>query len=722
MPPYKSISSLLAVLVIPMLSEVGSRAAETPSVLLADGHQAASVIVIPDEADRRSIEQETANLIVSVVERIAGARLPILRESELGLAKIERGSIVPEADKTLDGAAPSPGFVLVGETRLAGALGVTAEGLGIGGMRLATSGNAVVLLGGPTGTGPHTDPGGVRYAAIELFEQLGFRYLWPGELGLVVPRSKRIAVPPLDIAYTPKIGRRGVRSSPFTLRENDAARVLESLDVSTDQWEQIWSGATRDPVAVSWSAWQRLGGQMPSFGHAGAGLRDSARALREHPEWFALQADGTRNQGGIARWRLCKSNPDLIAHVAAGIIRQRNEDPSLALVSLCPNDGGYSSWCLCDACRALDPANGPPVALLRFERAGSSRREEMQYVSLTDRMIFYWNSIAERVAVEHPDLLLGVSAYSRFSDPPVERRLHPNLVVRYVRSDHEGWKGWQEAGAKRIYWRPNILLINRRHGKLQSIVGEMADHMSYFAEHGMTMTDISSITHHWATLGLTYYATARLNWNPHLSGDEIIADYARHGFGPGAEFIERYFHRVEQLTATGRQSVDEDEGDQREAKGGAEVMAELRGLLNAAERAAGEDRAIADRVAFLRLGLNFTELQDTLDDLARRAATGESVDRDRATLLIDLNGLVLRDLLRRHPLAIHVPSLVQQTATFARWTSLRGRRVSLSDETLRDRITDPRYGLTGKEQSIDDMLEAFGLDASLLPFDASRIE
>ena len=80
------------------------------------------------------------------------------------------------------------------------------------------------------------------------------------------------------------------------------------------------------------------------------------------------------------------------------------------------------------------------------------------------------------------------------------------------------------------------------------------------------------------------------------------------------------------------------------------------------------------------------------------------------------------DLLRRHPLAIHVPSLVQQSATFARWTSIRGRRVSLSGEALRNRINDSRYGLTGKEQSIDDMLLAFGLASSSLPFDASRIE
>jgi hypothetical protein len=711
--PRVPVMLLVVFLAGPVLVAHNARAHEASSaapVILAADDRAASVIVIPDTADRRSMEQQTAALIVWVVERMAGVQLPILRESDLGHATIERGCIVPEAGKVPAAVATPCGFVLVGETRLAETLGVTAEGLGVGGMRLTTSGNSLVLLGGPTEGHGHSDSGGVRYAAIELLERLGCRYLWPGELGLVVPRTRRIAVPHLDLVHTPKIGRRGIRFSPFLPRDERSIQVLQSLDIPGDQWQQIWQDAVRDPLPVSWHDWQRLGGQMPNFGHAGAGLRDAGWALRERPEWFALQSDGTRDQHGIDRWRLCKSNPDLIAHVADDIIRRRNEDPSLVLVSLCPNDGGYSSWCLCDACRALDPADGPPITLLRFERAGSSRRTELPYVSLTDRLLFYWNRIAERVTAVHPDLLFGVSAYSRFSDPPVERRLHPNLVVRYVRSDHEGWKGWQQAGAQRIFWRPNILLINRRHGKLQSIVGEMADHMSYFADHGMTMTDISSITHHWATLGLTYYATARLNWNPHLSGDEIIADYARHGFGPAAEFIERYFHRVERLTAAGLRAVDEDEGDQRVAGSSVPLLAELRGLLNAAEQAAGDDRAIADRIAFLRLGLNFTELQDELDSMARRATAGESVDRDRARLLVDLNGLVLRDLLRRHPLAIHVPSLVQQSAAFAHRSAIRGRRISLSDETLQQRLTDPRFGLTGREQSIGDMLQAFGLE------------
>ena len=39
---------------------------------------------------------------------------------------------------------------------------------------------------------------------------------------------------------------------------------------------------------------------------------------------------------------------------------------------------------------------------------------------------------AERVAKAHPDRLLVVDAYSVYAAPPVERKLHPNLVVRFA--------------------------------------------------------------------------------------------------------------------------------------------------------------------------------------------------------------------------------------------------------------------------------------------------
>lgn len=376
-----------------------------------------------------------------------------------------------------------------------------------------------------------------------------------------------------------------------------------------------------------------------------------------------------------------------------------------------PNDGGSNTgWCLCEKCEALDPDDGPMVSLQTFGkplRPGSERRQRelIEHGSLTDRMVYYWNSIAERVTREHPDVLFGINAYSVFSHPPVERALHPNMLLRYVPPHTDYVEGWKNAGAKRMFWRPNILLANRRDGKLRSIVGPLAENMRFFADAGIVQTDFDSINHYWSTLGVSFYAAARLVWEPYLSADQIIADFARHGFGDGAPDIEQYIHRVEALTKAGVNRGFQTVEDRRYTPG---VLAELRDLLNRAEQAA-DDSAISDRVAFLRMGLNYTELHETLDELAWRASDGQDVDDERVQQLIDLNALMLRDIILNHNLAINAPSVVWGSGTFAHLSSIGGRTVQPSDEAMLQRIDDPGYGLTGREDSLDEMLVAFGL-------------
>src|SRR4029079_19061773 len=101
---------------------------------------------------------------------------------------------------------------------------------------------------------------------------------------------------------------------------------------------------------------------------------------------------------------------------------------------------------------ALDSARGRKELLWDF--TGAARRD-FAHVSLTDRMVFFWNAIAEQVARVHPDRCLVVDAYSVYAAPPVERKLHPNLVVRfaplayhaedYRQESLQAWDGWSKA-------------------------------------------------------------------------------------------------------------------------------------------------------------------------------------------------------------------------------------------------------------------------------------
>ncbi len=727
----KTCACFIVLLAIGILNPSVASPEEDPLLLVEDGQPAAVILTASGPVARGAARQ-----LQDTIERMSGVKLEVYEEEawqqwplQVEGGRLEFADVPDMADRN---------FILVGTEAIAHALGIGADDLGIGGIRLHYFANGIVLLGGPEQIGGERghDGGGARYAVIEWLEQMGCRHLWPGELGWVIPEKNTIAVERIDVRYTPPIRSRRIRLTMGGNRDYPFPEPLEQVGRTREQWQQQ-ERRIRDR-ARDWHTWQRLGGELPTFGHAGAGLRSainrSGHDIRwfmcEHPGWFALQRDGTRDQHTTSRWRLCKSNPELIEFVADNIIALKNENPALELVSLCPNDGsGVTGWCECEPCRALDPPQAPQVQALVFPervRSGGTRQRVM-IPSLSDRMVYYWNRIAERVVVHHPDLLFGVSAYSRFTHAPVERKLHPNLVVRYVPNSPDRWDGWREAGARRLYWRPNYLLPGRADGKLRVYVAPFAEDIRHFADTGLDQTDISRIRDWWSVSGLNYYAAARLLWNPHLSAEEIIADYARHGFGEGAEYIERYFRRVQELT-TGYESDEpptllEDgqdairEGVHRSFSHAAdyrytpEVAAELREWLNRAERAAANDADVVRRIQFLRIGLNYTELQERLTWKSYLAREGEPYDRDLARLLLDLNGLVSRDILFNHPHTIDIVAQVDFSSHFAQYAVIGGRTLEVSDPSLLDRLSGPGYGWTGREQNMKEMLGAFGLEA-----------
>jgi hypothetical protein len=611
---------LLRAGVLVLLASGMVRAGEGEVRLVVAGRPQA-LIILPADADSRSIEAGAAKILSDHLFLMSGARLDVRRESELGEAVVENERLRFEFGKVPDGIGY---FVLVGESQAARRLGLNSADLGPGGLLVQTRGNALALLGPKT----LSDSGGTRHAVIELLESLGVRYLWPGETGRVIPRSATIAVGPWKVQFSPPIGQRHIRSMGMRERPESG---LAPLQLTRDEWDQAAQQAAAMEFGAAWTTWHRLGGNIGiGGGHAGAGLAGGwTEHGRQHPEWFALQADGTRDQSAAGdRWRLCKSNPELIEFVAASIVERLARDPALRCVSLCPNDGGYASMCQCENCQKLDPTNAPKIQLTIFEQVGKPQRHQIEYVALTDRMVWYWNQIAQRVTQQHPKLLFLVEAYSVWSTPPVRQRLHPNLVVRYVPSEIDGWEAWQQAGARHIYWRPNILLAGRRDGKLHVMAQRLADTMRFMADRGMAATDFDSIIHNWAVHGLNYYATARLTWNPQLTADEILDSYCQPGFGAGAAFIKQYFLAAQQLTASPEPSFTPDS------------LRQLRSQLDAAEHAAGGDEPVRARIAFLRMGLNFTELQVTLDALNDQAAAKDpAFDRGRAEQLLELNYL-----------------------------------------------------------------------------------
>ncbi|HEY7330930.1 MAG TPA: DUF4838 domain-containing protein, partial [Gemmataceae bacterium] len=248
-----------------------------------------------------------------------------------------------------------------------------------------------------------------------------------------------------------------------------------------------------------------------------------------------------------------------------------------------------------------------------------------------------------------------VDAYSVYAAPPVERKLHPNLVVRFAplayhtedyRQDSlREWDGWSKA-AKRIFFRPNLMLAGRRDGMPLLYVHKFGKDFRYLADHGMMGTDFDACCHHWATQGLNYYVVARLHWNPEQDVSAIVDDYCQAGFGPAAKSVRRYFDGLEALL---------DEAASKKAKPitvfHPKALDKLRKELEQARRDAGSDPAIAKRIAFLELGLRWTEIEVRAHKFLTEPA---KADKEAVKKTLDERFTLMRHIFRETPLALNV--------------------------------------------------------------------
>ena len=619
--------------------------------LVEDGKPSA-VIVLP--APPSGTADFSAKILNSHIRQMSGASLRVVREKALGVVTVRDGRITTENDV---GATT---FVLLGASKPAAQLGVPTEDLAPGEIVMRSFPNALVLLGADRAT--PSDQGGTRYAVTSFLEDaLGLRFLWPGELGKVIPKRTMIDVPPIDHRFAPMLRQRQIRmASGYGDRKAEGCR---RLGITREQFEagQRAAFATVSPEP-NWARWHRLGGTLNltsghSYGHAWETYG------KEHPEWFAMAPNGSRDQSASPhRARLCVSNADLAAAIARMKIA-RIEETGQRSVSIGPNDGGTTSFCTCPACEALDAPTDRRITLIDFS-PGANRRP-FEHVPLTDRYVHFYNAIAERVTAVHPDVWLTADAYSAYAAPPVRAKLHPNVAIRYVgvtytdderrARDLDDWEAWAKA-ANKIYFRSNLLLAGRRQGIPVVYVHKLAEDFRRIAPNRMIGTDLDSCCHNWATQGLNYYVMAKLLWDPNLDVDTLIADYCQAGFGAGAESVAAYFQRVEELTNQIAQ------GKRYTEPYTPEVLAELRAILDRAAEATRGDEATSQRVAFLHAGLDHTDAYCAIFQIEsewRQSGGGHLTPeyRERFRVACDHNRAIARETFLQHHLAVNAPTV-----------------------------------------------------------------
>lgn len=447
-------------------------------------------------------------------------------------------------------------------------------------------------------TSHHSDPpkiGTLLSTYAFLRRQLAARWYLPGEMFQEVPKSSTIAV----------------RSGVFTRKPWFVQRCL-------------WGQFTRRNRESDWD-WFYRNGTMPFIrgyhaGHAYSGIVPADKYLASEPEVFALTPDGRR-----VPTQLCTSNPRTVELVARSAKEFFSKNPMAPTYSIGPNDdSGIHEFCHCDKCLAMDKIDGSTV--------------------ISRRIWDFNNRVASEVAKEFPGGALTCYAYSGYFHAPKNFRLEPNLGVYIcIWAGTGGWSNpemqardkrvlqdWLDAGAN-----PANMQIYEYYGynptKAPRVnAWEIGEELRLMRKKGirLAMAEVHSLM----PQAFDLYAVQQLLWDPDLNVDALLSDFCGGMFGPGKEAMIDY-HRTLHKLQLERKDLFKGEG-----------LSELRGCIDRAKKAIGDEGRYAARLDAFEAPLKLVELTVAVSR-AHAAWEREKGLNEKATQELKRAGKTFRDYL-----------------------------------------------------------------------------
>ncbi len=539
-----------------------------PRHMVVDKGQAAATIVLP--AEPRPLESFAAEELRKYVKAITGQSLPVVKEpaDPQGYA-IHLGQT---------GAAKKANFAL------------TEEKLGRDGYAARADSGGLVIVG--------RCPLGTLFGVYDLVErEFGVRWCEPDELGTVVPKADSLSGGTFQKQFKPSFNYRWVHSNDWSLKQ----RMNCFVKVKGKR------------VGVNWK-WHF---------HTFAILIPPEVHSEKHPEWFAMLGGKRRTYKKRPSHgaQPCTSNPEVIDKLAEGMIKTLDEDPTIEIITLSPNDGG--GFCECEKCKALD---GP---------------DRGWFAKYSNRLAVLNNEVAKRVGKRYPKVKIKVGAYAMYARlPSIENyKPEPNLLFQlchiYFCHNHPITSGKCKPGE--TYKPSDQFLPNQEFCEILKRWRKLTDNLfiyEYYALGGWSKTKmlwpmVHTMRHDipwyrqmgakgfytqigpWSRAPLNYYIAAKLAWNAELDVDWLIDDFCRKFFEDAAEPMRGYLLEIEEAMVRNNQCISYGLGDGRAKRLAPKIFDQptrdrLRALLDDAHKGAKTD-IVRKRIAVVRTGFDECE-------------------------------------------------------------------------------------------------------------------
>lgn len=297
-----------------------------------------------------------AKELQTYIEKMSGARLEIVADNDA------------EADEKA---------ILVGETSIEDEIvQIDRASIKADGFRLYADGTHLVIAG--------ADERGTLYGAYTLLEEyFGVRWFTPTLER--VPESEDLVIDAgLDRTVEPS----------FAIRRNDCAGTNDAHRARTKMNVSFWQEATAYGGALSYVFWDVT---LPTL------VPDALFA--EHPEYFALQPDGTRSTDHV-----CLSNPEVLEVAVANARQLMRDCPRETSDHVHIGQKDNQNYCHCTSCETL------------YEKYGS----------VCAPTLIFTNSFADALDDEFPDFTFTFYAYLETAEPPKDLTLRCNDNVAPV--------------------------------------------------------------------------------------------------------------------------------------------------------------------------------------------------------------------------------------------------------------------------------------------------
>lgn len=444
--------------------------------LIADGKSDYIIAVSEQSADPAKIS-EAAALLQSCLARATGVTLPVVPESE-----------TPEGQPA----------IFLGKTAAAKSAGLPVDQVTGWGFAQRAVGKQVFLVGeedpahelDPKKQGYSGYSGSYKAVTRFLEEQVGVRFLLPGEMGVQVPKRDGLAIDAaLNVTWSPSFTFVGRRVSPYSGKQE------------------------YDPYAIANHYFGRYSSDSKTFWMGGSHTWNvfvpREKYLASHPEYFSL-FKGKRDFH--KRNILCLSQPAVLDLLVAGVVEKMDEGYEMVMLG---QADGYIE-CECEACQAIHPDMG-------------------------EKLWITHRKVAERVAKLRPGKKIVLNSYITTTKPPLSFEAFPDNVVIMTNRYSPAWfEAWKPFPTPRIVYNPDWLRTWPRVPPRYAV-----DLVRLWKENGVIVVylggGLDQPGSSWGLNGPSYYAFGKAMEDPSRDADDLEREYVEASFGAAAEPMAAFF-------------------------------------------------------------------------------------------------------------------------------------------------------------------------------------